>query len=104
MQSAMPKGEGGMVAVLGSDLLKIENLISEKKYKCFIANDNSNGQLVISGRLDELNKFINDLKNLSIKNITLPVSGPFHCELMKKATVIMESEINKLELNKSKIF
>ena len=102
MQLAMPKGEGGMVAVLGSDLLKIENLISEKKYECFIANDNSNSQLVISGRLDELNKFINDLKNLSIKNIILPVSGPFHCELMKKATAIMESEINKLEFNKSK--
>ena len=102
MQSAMPKGEGGMVAVLGSDLLKIENLIKEKKYKCFIANDNSNGQLVISGKLDELNKFINDLKNLRIKNITLPVSGPFHCELMNKATIIMKSEINKLEFNNSK--
>ena len=102
MQSAMPKGEGGMVAVLGSDLLKIENLIKEKKYKCFIANDNSNGQLVISGKLEELNKFINDLKNLRIKNITLPVSGPFHCELMNKATIIMKSEINKLEFNNSK--
>ncbi len=102
MQSAIPKGEGGMVAVLGSDILKIENLIKEKKYKCFIANDNSNGQLVISGKLDELNKFINDLKNLRIKNITLPVSGPFHCELMNKATIIMKSEINKLEFNNSK--
>ncbi len=102
MQSAIPKGEGGMVAVLGSDLLDIENLINEKKYKCFIANDNSNGQLVISGRIDDLNKFINDLKNLRIKNITLPVSGPFHCELMNKATIIMESEINKLELNNNK--
>ena len=102
MQSAIPKGEGGMVAVLGSDLLDIENLINEKKYKCFIANDNSNGQLVISGRIDDLNKFINDLKNLRIKNITLPVSGPFHCELMNKATIIMESEINKLEFNNNK--
>ena len=97
MQSAMPTGEGGMVAVLGSDLLKIENLIKENQYKCFIANDNSNGQLVISGRLDELNKLINDLKNLRIKNVSLPVSGPFHCELMNKATSIMETEINKLE-------
>ena len=102
MQSAIPKGEGGMVAVLGSDLLKIENLIKEKKYKCFIANDNSNGQLVISGRVDELNKFINDLKNLRIKNISLPVSGPFHCELMNKATTIMSSEINKLEFSVGK--
>ncbi len=102
MQSAIPKGEGGMVAVLGSELSIIENLINEKKYKCFIANDNSNGQLVISGRVDELNKFINDLKNLRIKNISLPVSGPFHCELMNKATTIMSSEINKLEFSVGK--
>jgi [acyl-carrier-protein] S-malonyltransferase len=74
-------------------------LIHEKKYKCFIANDNSNGQLVISGRIDHLNKFVDDLKNLRIKNITLPVSGPFHCELMNKATIKMESEIKKLEFN-----
>ena len=71
----------------------IENLIHEKKYKCFIANDNSNGQLVISGRIDDLNKFVDDLKNLRIKNITLPVSGPFHCELMKEATIIMKIEL-----------
>ncbi len=102
MQSAIPKGEGGMVAVLGSELSIIENLINEKKYKCFIANDNSNGQLVISGRVDELNKFINDLKNLRIKNISLPVSGPFHCELMNKATTVMSSEINKLEFSVGK--
>ena len=101
MQSAMPKGEGGMVAVLGSDISTIENLIDEKKYKCFIANDNSNGQLVISGRIDHLNKFIDDLKGLRIKNITLPVSGPFHCELMNKATIIMEPEIKKLKFNSS---
>ena len=75
---------------------------TRKRYKCFIANDNSNGQLVISGKIDHLNNFIDDLKNLRIKNITLPVSGPFHCELMKKATVIMESEINKLEFNNNK--
>ncbi len=99
MQSAVPKGEGGMVAVLGSDILKIESLIDEKKYECFIANDNSNGQLVISGRIDHLNKFVDDLKNLRIKNITLPVSGPFHCELMNKATIKMEPEIKKLEFN-----
>ena len=74
-------------------------MIDEKKYECFIANDNSNGQLVISGRIDHLNKFVDDLKNLRIKNITLPVSGPFHCELMNKATIKMEPEIKKLEFN-----
>ena len=99
MQSAVPKGEGGMVAVLGSEIEKIEKIIEEKKdkYECFIANDNSNGQLVVSGNNSEIEKFILDLKSNSIKNIKLPVSAPFHCKLMKKATEIMAKEIDKLE-------
>ena len=101
MQSAVPKGEGGMVAVLGSEIEKIETIIEEKKdkYECFIANDNSNGQLVVSGNNSEIEKFILDLKSNSIKNIKLPVSAPFHCKLMKKATDIMSKEIEKLEFN-----
>ena len=99
MQSAVPKGEGGMVAVLGSEIEKIETIIEENKnkYECFIANDNSNGQLVVSGNNIEIEKFILDLKSNSIKNIKLPVSAPFHCKLMKKATEIMAKEIDKLE-------
>ena len=99
MQSAVPKGEGGMVAVLGSEVKKIETIIEENKnkYECFIANDNSNGQLVVSGNNIEIEKFILDLKSNSIKNIKLPVSAPFHCKLMKKATEIMAKEIDKLE-------
>ena len=99
MQSAVPKGEGGMVAVLGSEIEKIEKIIEENKdkYECFIANDNSNGQLVVSGNNSEIEKFILDLKSNSIKNIKLPVSAPFHCKLMKKATDIMAKEIEKLE-------
>ena len=99
MQSAVPKGEGGMVAVLGSDIEQIEKIIEENndKYECFIANDNSNGQLVVSGNINNIDKFILDLKSNSIKNIKLPVSAPFHCKLMKKATDIMTKEITKLE-------
>ena len=99
MQSAVPKGEGGMVAVLGSEIEKIETIIEENKnkYECFIANDNSNGQLVVSGNNVEIEKFILDLKSNSIKNIKLPVSAPFHCKLMKKATEIMAKEIGKLK-------
>ena len=101
MQSAVPKGEGGMVAVLGSEIEKIEKIIEDNKhkYECFIANDNSNGQLVVSGNNIEIEKFILDLKSNSIKNIKLPVSAPFHCKLMKKATDIMSKEIEKLEFN-----
>ena len=104
MQSAVPKGEGGMVAVLGSEIEKIEKIIEENKdkYECFIANDNSNGQLVVSGNNNEVEKFILDLKSNSIKNIKLPVSAPFHCKLMKKATDIMGKEIEKLEFKDPK--
>ena len=98
MQNSVPKGQGGMVAVLGSKIEIIENILKENisKYKCYIANDNSEGQLVISGEVKELEKFMNDLKLNKIKNIKLPVSAPFHCNLMNNATEIMSEEINKL--------
>ena len=99
MQSAVPKGEGGMVAVLGSKIENLENIINEnkKKYECYIANDNSEGQIVVSGRSADLEEFMKDLKSNSIKNIKLPVSAPFHCKLMNKATQVMTEEIAKLD-------
>ena len=102
MQSAVPKGTGGMVAVLGVEIDIIKNLIENNlsKYRCFIANDNSNGQIVVSGRNKDLDIFIEDLKKQSIKNVKLAVSAPFHCELMKEATNIMEAEIMKANLQK----
>jgi [acyl-carrier-protein] S-malonyltransferase len=98
MQSSVPKGEGGMVAILGSKIEVIEKIIKDNKdkYECFIANDNSDGQIVISGRVLELEKLIIDLKFNNIKNVKLPVSAPFHCRLMNKATKIMNEEITKL--------
>ena len=98
MQSAVPKGVGGMVAVLGSEIKIIENLITENKtkYECYIANDNSVGQIVLSGNTDDLEKMMIDLKSSNIKNIKLPVSAPFHCKLMNKATLVMSEEIAKL--------
>jgi len=104
MQSAVPKGEGGMLAILGSDLTKIEKIIQENKnkYECFIANDNSEGQVVASGKINDIDKFSLDLKSNNIKNIKLPVSAPFHCNLMKKATEIMSKEIENLEFKNPK--
>ena len=103
MQSAVPKGEGGMIAVLGSKIEFIEKLLEENvnRYQCFIANDNSDGQLVLSGKNEDLEKLCLDLKKNSIKNIVLPVSAPFHCKLMKKATEIMKNEIEKLNFTSS---
>jgi [acyl-carrier-protein] S-malonyltransferase len=104
MQSSVPKGEGGMVAVLGSNIEVIEKIIKENqdKYECFIANDNSEGQIVISGNKINLEKMMIDLKLNSIKNIRLPVSAPFHCKLMSKATIIMNEEIAKLNFKEPK--
>ena len=104
MQSSVPKGEGGMIAVLGSKIEIIESLLKENqtKYECYIANDNSDGQLVLSGIKKDLEKFSLDLKKNSIKNIILPVSAPFHCKLMNKATEIMKTEIEKLNFLPSK--
>jgi [acyl-carrier-protein] S-malonyltransferase len=104
MQSSVPKGVGGMVAVLGSEIKIIENLVNENKnkYECFIANDNSVGQIVLSGNIDDLEKIIVDLKSANIKNIKLPVSAPFHCKLMNNATIVMKEEIAKLNFKEPK--
>ena len=98
MQDSVPKGKGGMVAVLGSEIKKIENIIQDNKskYECFIANDNSEGQIVLSGKVEDIEKMMVDLKNANIKNIKLPVSAPFHCKLMNKAALVMKKEIYKL--------
>ena len=105
MQSAVPKGQGGMLAVLGSEIEKINEIIknNEDKFICYIANDNSIGQVVVSGNINELNKFSEELKKNKIKNIRLPVSAPFHCKLMRSATEKMKEEITKVEFKKPEI-
>ena len=97
MQLAVPKGEGGMLVVLGTDVKIISDLLNEnqKKYQCFIANDNSTGQIVLSGMNKDLDALTEDLKKNTIKNIRLAVSAPFHSKLMSSATEIMKQEINQ---------
>ena len=101
MQNSVPKGEGGMVAVLGSTVEVIEKILkeNESKFTAQIANDNSEGQIVLSGKTQDLEKLIEVLKENSIKNIKLPVSAPFHCSLMSKATEIMTEELNKISFS-----
>ena len=104
MQNSVPKGEGGMVAVLGSTVEIVEKILkdNEKSLSIEIANDNSEGQIVLSGKMDDVDKFILLLKENSIKNIKLPVSAPFHCSLMNKATNIMNDELNKINFIEGK--
>ena len=104
MQNAVPKGEGGMLAVLGSRVEIIEKLLNENQnnFVAQIANDNSEGQIVLSGRNTDIEKLIKVLKSKNVKNIKLPVSAPFHCQLMNNATEIMRNEIEKLNFQDSK--
>ena len=103
MQTAVPNNEGGMVAVLGSTVQIVEKILSENQNfsSVQIANDNSEGQLVLSGKNNDLLNLIEILKTKSFKNIRLPVSAPFHCKLMNQATEIMKKEIKKLDFQDS---
>ena len=103
MQNAVPKGEGGMLAVLGSNIEIIEKMLDDNKqsFKVQIANDNSDNQIVLSGKIKDLEMLIKILKENSIKSIKLPVSAPFHCSLMRNATTIMKEELNKLTFKNS---
>jgi [acyl-carrier-protein] S-malonyltransferase len=101
MQNSVPKGQGGMVAILGSSVEIIEKILkdNEQNFKAQVANDNSEGQIVLSGKMDDLDKLILFLRENTIKNIKLPVSAPFHSSLMSKATTIMSKELNKLSFS-----
>ena len=102
MQNSVPKGQGGMVAVLGTSIENIENILKDNQNNFIveIANDNSEGQIVLSGKTQDLEKLSFFLKENKIKNIKLPVSAPFHCSLMNKATEIMKEELSKLKFKK----
>ena len=103
MQDAVPKGEGGMLAVLGSKIEDIEEILNDNSnsFKAEVANDNSNGQLVLSGKIKDL-EIINDfLKIKKIKSVKLPVSAPFHCSLMSKATEVMKNQLKTIDLKNS---
>ena len=98
MQAAVPVGKGSMLAVLGTNLEEIEKLIlkiDKNKGVCEIANDNANGQIIVSGVKNSVEEFKQILKSNNIKSIPLKVSAPFHCSLMKPAAEAMNSKIEK---------
>ena len=101
MQEAVPSGEGAMLAVLGMSSKELDKILetNNKKYECYIANDNSNLQVVVSGLKKDINLLSDDLNNKRIKNVKLNVSAPFHCKYMKTASEKMTSYINNLNMN-----
>ena len=102
MQEAVPVGQGSMIAVLGLKINEINDLIKEVKTDgvCEIANDNADGQMIISGDNKSINLLQILLKENKKKFIPLNVSAPFHCSLMKPAAVKMKEKINSVNFKK----
>ena len=105
MQEAMPRGEGAMLAVLGISSKELDKILKDNynNYECFIANDNSKLQVVVSGLKKDINLLSNDLNDKKIKNLRLNVSAPFHCKYMKTASEKMTSFINDLKMKELNI-
>jgi len=98
MQEAVPEGEGAMMAILGMTIDEVQEEVSflSKEGICEIANDNSNSQIVVSGKKNIIEKLNEKLKIKKKKGIILPVSAPFHCSLMKKAADRMKEKIQNV--------
>ena len=102
MQEAVPAGHGAMTAILGMTINEVESEISllPKQEVCEIANDNSNGQVVVSGTKTIIETLNNNLKRKKKRGIILPVSAPFHSSLMKKASENMKNKIENTDFLK----
>jgi [acyl-carrier-protein] S-malonyltransferase len=102
MQEAVPVGQGNMLAILGSRLEDINNYILQLKNKgvCEVANDNAEGQTIVSGNIEAIEELKNILKENKKKSILLPVSAPFHCSLMSPAALKMKEKIYNTNFRK----
>ena len=103
MQEAVPIGKGSMIAVLGSEIDIINKIIQSldlKKGICQIANDNAEGQVIVSGDKESVGLFQSELKKNKIKAIPLKVSAPFHCALMEPAAEKMKKKIDQTVFSK----
>ena len=97
MQNAVPEGQGAMLAVMGLSIIELKSLLQklDNKGVCEIANDNSPGQIILSGKKQSLLAFSDILKSEKKRSIFLPVSAPFHCSLMKPAADHMKNLLEK---------
>ena len=102
MQEAVSVGKGGMLAILGLSIDTIKNYLDEIKKNgvCEVANDNAEGQIIVSGDLKCINLLQDILKKDKKKSIPLNVSAPFHCSLMNPAAEVMNDKINSVNFKK----
>jgi [acyl-carrier-protein] S-malonyltransferase len=105
MQDASPKGEGAMAACIGISFYSLNQIIKTLVTDgvCQIANDNVEGQIVISGHEHNIDRVIAALKDTGHKAIKLKVSAPFHSELIKNAKVPMKEALDKAEIKTPKV-
>lgn len=105
MQAAVPIGQGGMLAVLGCNFDEVNKFILnlDGDDVCEIANDNADGQIILSGKISSIKKMQLILKENKKKSILLPVSAPFHSSLMKSAAELMKNKITSVNFKDPKI-
>ena len=92
MQQAVPVGEGAMAALIGADLALAEEIATEaaKTGLVQIANDNADGQIVLSGASTGIDRAMEIAKDKGLRRVVkLPVSAPFHCQMMAPAADVM---------------
>lgn len=102
MQDAVPVGEGAMAALLGLDLEAASGVARKaaEGQVCQAANDNDPGQVVISGHKDAVERALDLAREAGAKRaMLLPVSAPFHCELMQPAAEVMENALDNVEIS-----
>lgn len=96
MQEAVPAGEGAMAAVLGCGYEDVEKALTKiEKGVVEIANWNSQEQIVISGHKEAVHKALAVIN--PPRSVMLPVSAPFHCELMKSAEEKLSYDLDQVE-------
>lgn len=103
MQKAVPVGEGAMAAMLGPELEQVQKIAKqaadETRLVCGVANDNSPGQVVVSGAKAAVERAMAIATEQGVKrSILLPVSAPFHCALMQPAADAMEEALAKTSI------
>ena len=104
MQNAYPPNQSSMAAVLGFSYNIIDKFIKENNLNIEVANDNSPTQVVVSGKVSDLEKAELLLKKLGVKRfVFLNVSAAFHCNLMKDAEDKMKNYISKVSFKESDI-
>ena len=107
MQKAVPVGVGGMAAVMGvsfKDVQALAEACADEDNLCVAANDNADGQVVLSGHLKAIEKAVEIASEFGAKRcIKLPVSAPFHSPLMQPAAEVMARALMQVEAHDAQI-